>query len=173
MVQVMIKKCGPADMQTIRDMAQTVFRETYKEILSPEQMEYMMEWMYSMESLHRQMEDGHVYYMAHHDGVPAGYLSVQREGVNEDGTEVFHLQKIYVLPRFQGKRVGQTLFDTAIGHVRSAKKGEKALMELNVNRANKAVEFYRHQGMAILRQGDFDIGEGFYMNDYIMGLTIG
>ena len=40
-------------------------------------------------------------------------------------------------------------------------------------RSYKAVEFYRHQGMTILRQGDFDIGEGFYMNDYIMGLTIG
>ena len=173
MEEVLIKKCGPEDMQTIHDMAQTVFRETYKEILSPEQMEYMMEWMYSMDSLQRQLEEGHVYYMALYDGVPAGYLSVQREGTDGEGREVFHLQKIYVLPLFQGKRVGQALFDTAIGHVRGAKMGEKALMELNVNRANKAVEFYRHQGMTILRQGDFDIGEGFYMNDYIMGLTIG
>ena len=32
--------------------------------------------------------------------------------------------------------------------------------------------FYRHLGMTVLRQGDFHIGNGFYMNDYIMGLDL-
>lgn len=45
-------------------------------------------------------------------------------------------------------------------------------VELNVNRNNQAVGFYRHLGMEILRQGDFHIGNGFYMNDYIMGLNL-
>ena len=45
-------------------------------------------------------------------------------------------------------------------------------MELNVNRNNKALQFYEHMGMRKLREGDFPIGNGYYMNDYIMGLDI-
>ena len=36
----------------------------------------------------------------------------------------------------------------------------------------KAVKFYERMGMRKLREGDFEIGGGFYMNDYIMGLEI-
>lgn len=42
------------------------------------------------------------------------------------------------------------------------------VFELNVNRYNKALEFYLRMGMQIDRSGDFDIGGGFYMNDYIL-----
>ena len=45
-------------------------------------------------------------------------------------------------------------------------------MVLNVNRNNNAVSFYRKMGMEILGQGDFDIGSGYYMNDYIMSLDL-
>lgn len=45
-------------------------------------------------------------------------------------------------------------------------------MELNVNRNNKALQFYEYMGMRKLRKGDFPIGNGYYMNDYIMGLDI-
>lgn len=172
MKELIITKAGAGDMQTIHDMAQVVFRHTYRDILSPEQMEYMMEWMYSPENLARQLEDGNCYYIAYSGGEPCGYLSVQREGVDPEGVEVFHLQKIYVLPTFQGGGLGRRLFDQTITHVRESKRSPKARIELNVNRSNPAVGFYKHLGLNILRQGDFHIGEGFYMNDYIMGIEL-
>lgn len=46
------------------------------------------------------------------------------------------------------------------------------MLELNVNRNNKALHFYEHMGMKKLREGDFPIGNGYYMNDYIMGKEI-
>ena len=46
------------------------------------------------------------------------------------------------------------------------------VMELNVNRDNKAVTFYEHMGMHKDRQGDFPIGNGFFMNDYIMAMDL-
>ena len=46
-------------------------------------------------------------------------------------------------------------------------------MRLNVNRGNaKAIDFYLHMGMYKASEGDFDIGYGFQMNDYIMALDI-
>jgi ribosomal protein S18 acetylase RimI-like enzyme len=172
MIEYKVERAGEEDLQLVHNMAEIVFRHTYREILSPEQMEYMMDWMYSMPSLRRQIEDGHVYHIAWKDGVPCGYVSVQPEGRTENGRMLFHLQKIYVLPSEQGSGLGRLLFDTALDHMRREAGGRPASLELNVNRNNPAIGFYQHLGMKILRQGDFHIGNGFYMNDFIMGIDI-
>lgn len=163
---------GPEDMMLVHDMAEVVFRHTYRDILSGEQMEYMMDWMYSSASLRRQLEEGHVYYIAYRDGRPCGYVSVQHDGFTEGGRMLFHLHKIYVMPSEQGSGLGRLLFETAMDHIRKECGGFPAAVELNVNRNNAAIGFYLHLGLKILRQGDFHIGNGFYMNDYIMGLDI-
>ncbi len=167
-----IRLAGTNDLQTIHEMAEVVFRETYKTILSAEQMDYMMEWMYSLPNLEKQVALGHTYYIAWNGVEPQGYVSVRKDSVDADGTEVWHLEKIYVMPSAQGKGLGFRLLETAKQHVRDNKSGLKARIELNVNRNNPAVGFYRRQGLSILRQGDFPIGNGFYMNDYIMGISV-
>ena len=55
---------------------------------------------------------------------------------------------------------------------KDARDGRHSRIELNVNKFNKAVEFYRHLGMRVLVEEDFPIGNGFYKTDYIMGLDI-
>ena len=156
----------------IHNMAEVVFRHTYRDILSPEQMEYMMDWMYSPASLRKQLDEGHEYYIVFRDDVPCGYVSVQPDGLTEEGRLLFHLQKIYVLPSEQGRGPGRILFDRALFHIRSVASGKPAMLELNVNRNNPSIGFYRHLGLTIRRQGDFHIGNGFYMNDYIMGCEV-
>ena len=164
----MIRKATADDIPVIRAMADVVFRQTYREILSPEQMDYMMDWMYSEESLHRQMlEEGIVFFLD--EG--RGYASVRQDGQTSDGRERFHLEKLYVMPDCQGCGLGRRLFETAAGYVRSLSSGHPRL-ELNVNRNNPAVRFYEHIGMYPDRSGDFPIGKGFYMNDYIMAIDL-
>ena len=41
-------------------------------------------------------------------------------------------------------------------------------LQLNVNRNNKAKEFYERQGFAVIKEEDIDIGNGYLMNDYVM-----
>lgn len=162
-----IRKATLEDIEMINRLAWIVFPHTYKEILSPEQMEYMMDWMYSPENLHKQMtEDGHIYYLAFEGDEPAGYLSIQPEGEH-----TYHLQKIYVLPSFQRKKLGKLLFEQAIKAIKELHP-EPCQMRLNVNRQNKALTFYEKMGMKKVDEGDFHIGNGYYMNDYIMGLDI-
>ena len=162
-----IRDASERDIDLIRRLAGEAFPATYRELLTPGQLDYMMEWMYSEASLRRQLAEGHHYFIAETDGEPCGYVSVERQG-----ERLFHLQKIYVLPRFQGCGAGAFLFRTAVAHVR-ALQPEACRMELNVNRGNRALHFYEHMGMRRLREGDFPIGNGFYMNDYIMGLDLG
>ena len=162
-----IQKVTVADCELINKMAGEVFPATYKEILSPEQLDYMMDWMYAPENIRKQMEEeGHVYFIAYKEGKPCGYVSVQQQE-----KDIFHLQKIYVLPHFQGSHCGSFLFKEAIKYIKEIHP-EPCLMELNVNRNNKALQFYQHMGMRKLREGDFPIGNGYYTNDYIMGLDI-
>lgn len=162
-----IRKATTNDISLIHEMAWVVFPHTYKEILTPEQIDYMMEWMYSEDSLHKQMEkDGHIYYLAFKEDEPAGYLSIQPEGEH-----VFHLQKIYVLPSFQRMKLGKQLFEQAIKAIKEFHPAP-CQMRLNVNRQNKALAFYERMGMVKVDEGDFPIGNGYYMNDFIMGMDI-
>ena len=112
-------------------------------------------------------EDGHTYFIAYEGDEPAGYLSIQPEGEH-----TYHLQKIYVLPSFQGKKLGKQLFNHAIEAIKGLHP-EPCEMRLNVNRYNtKAVDFYFRMGMKKVFEGDFDIGHGYLMTDYIMALDI-
>lgn len=163
-----IRKASLQDIDLIHRLAWIVFPHTYKELLTPGQIEYMMNWMYSKENLHKQMtEEGHIYYLAFHGNEPAGYLSIQPEGEH-----TYHLQKIYVLPSFQGMKLGKLLFEQAIKAIKGLHPAP-CQMRLNVNRYNtKAVEFYQRMGMTKIFEGDFEIGLGYLMTDYIMALDI-
>ena len=160
------RKAGIEDIPLIRNLAERSFLPTYKEILSSDQLDWMFDWMYSVDSLQQQIEDGHVFFIAYEGDLPCGYVSVERQG-----DALFHLQKIYVLPDFQGQHLGSFLFRQAIKYIKEIHPAP-CLMELNVNRNNKAKSFYEHMGFSVARSGDFPIGNGYYMNDYIMGLNI-
>ena len=162
-------KATKADLPTIHDMAQVTFRHTYREMLSPDQIDYMMEWMYALPSLEKQLNDGHVYYIAMLGDEPCGYVSVQYEGDTSDGKAQFHLHKIYIMPAHQGEGLGRLLFNQVLDFARNAASGKPIAIELNMNRDNPALHFYQHMGLKILRSGDFHIGNGYYMNDYILG----
>ena len=78
-----------------------------------------------------------------------------------------------MLPSEQGKGLGKFLFKTAVDYIRSQVPDLPFRIELNVNRNNtKAIRFYEHMGMHKVSQGDFPIGNGYYMNDYIMALEV-
>ena len=163
-----IRKATLDDISIINRVAWIVFPHTYEEVLSVNQVAYMMDWMYSPENILKQMtEDGHIYYLAFQGDEPVGYLSFQPEGEH-----IYHLQKFYVLPSFQGMKLGKLLFQQAIDAIKELHPAP-CQMRLNVNRQNtKAIEFYQRMGMNILSEGDFDIGRGYLMQDYIMGLDI-
>jgi ribosomal protein S18 acetylase RimI-like enzyme len=155
------------DIPTIQQIANQTWFDTYTSILSEDQLDYMFEMMYSSRSLRTQMEEGHTFYMAYYNNKPCGYVSIEHDTDN-----IFHLQKLYVDPSFQGLGIGKTLLHTAFKHACKECEEPECIVELNVNRNNKALEFYKKMGMEINRQGDFPIGSGFCMCDYIMRIKL-
>jgi GNAT superfamily N-acetyltransferase len=167
-----VRRAAREDIPLIRSMADVAFRDTYRDILSPDQMDYMLDWMYSETSLERQMgSDGHIYFIAESDeGEPFSYFSVQPLGRQEDDAYLFEFQKLYLLPEWRGKGLGGKLFNYVLQFAKDAAEGQPCRIQLHVNRYNsRAVAMYRHYGMEVLVEADFPIGKGYYMNDYVMG----
>jgi len=155
-----IRKAYPTDIPLIRDMAYKIWPSTYGSILSKDQIDYMLGWFYSEKELHEQMGQ-HIEFIIVYDGVhPVGFASF---GLSEP--QVYKLHKIYVLPSQQGKGTGRFIIDQLIKAMKA--KGATSLL-LNVNRQNNAKNFYEKLGFTVIKEEDIDIGNGYFMNDYVM-----
>ncbi len=148
------------DISLIRELTFKVWPQTYAAIISHEQIEYMLEMMYSEASLKNQMEEGSQFVIVYDDKEPVGFASFQ-----EIEPQVFKLHKIYVLPSQQGKGTGKFVINHIIEKIKN--KNAKAL-QLQVNRYNKAKNFYEKLGFSVLKEINLDIGNGYFMNDYVM-----
>jgi len=155
-----IRPAAISDIQLIRNISFEVWPKTYSSILTPDQIDYMMELIYSEASLQQQMAKGHQFVLVYDDEQPVGFASF-----NEIEPGVYKLQKIYVSSNLQGKGTGKYLMDHIINLIKP--KGATAL-RLNVNRHNKARYFYERLGFGIIAEEDIDIGNGYFMNDYVM-----
>ncbi|MDR3253232.1 MAG: GNAT family N-acetyltransferase [Tannerella sp.] len=164
-MNLFVRHADTGDCALIRDIASRIWEPAYGSILSKEQLIYMFEMMYSVESLHRQMTvEQHHYMLLYVDDAPSGYLSIERKS-----DDLFIYQKIYVLPTLHGQGLGRYLFNQGIEYIRSCLHPDAPFtIELYVNRANPAVDFYLHLGMSIVDTRDHYIGNDYYMNDYVM-----
>lgn len=155
-----IRKAFPADIPLIRDMAYKIWPSTYGSILSQEQIDYMLDLFYSEKALHEQMEQ-HIEFIIVYDGVhPVGFASF---GLSLP--RVYKLHKIYVLPSQQGRGTGRFIIDQL---VKAMKTKDAISLQLNVNRQNNAKSFYEKLGFVVINEEDIDIGNGYFMNDYVM-----
>jgi GNAT superfamily N-acetyltransferase len=160
-----IKSAAFSDLPVIHNLAHRIWPRAYCDILSREQLEYMLEEIYSLASLQNQFVVlRHNFILVFDNEMPVGFASFSPK--EENGT-IYRLHKIYVLPQQQGTGTGKLLLTHIINLIRPL--GATSL-ELNVNRYNKARVFYEKQGFIISGSEDIDIGQGFFMNDYVMKL---
>ena len=158
-----IRKASITDYNTIYKIAIHVWDATYKDILTPEQMEYMINLFYSEEAINDQIAiKGHQFLLAVADnGEYLGFASYEINYLSE----TTKLHKLYVLPQAHGKGIGKALV-TVIENAAKRNSNDKLL--LNVNRFNPAVHFYLKSGFENMGEDDVDIGNGYVMEDYLM-----
>lgn len=160
-----IKQAGIKDLNMISKLAYDIWPSAYGSILGKDQLEYMLNMIYSISSLEHQFNIlKHNFILVFDNEVPVGFASFS----SHEDSAIFHLNKIYVLPDQQKKNIGKIMLQYVIEEIKI--KGAASL-QLNVNRNNKALHFYEKQGFKIIREEDIDIGSGYFMNDYIMELS--
>ena len=167
MNELIIRPATLSDRALIRSISERTWPSTYGHIISQEQIDFMLEWMYSDVSLEKQMNTVCEFYIANLNGDDVGFCSVSPEA--EDTNEVAHkLNKLYVLPSAQGTGAGKALLNKSI---EVAKASGSSSLFLQVNKQNDAYAFYLKHGFVKEQEFKFDIGNGFFMDDYVMRFT--
>lgn len=162
---ISIAQATEVQLPIIQTIAHQTWPDTFAAILSPEQIDYMLEMMYSDEALSQQInEKNHVFLLAQEtdNGSYLGFLSYE---LNYKGVPKTKIHKIYLLPASQGKGVGKQLIETV---VTLAKATQNNTLSLNVNLHNKAIQFYERLEFKHVATEQIDIGNGFVMDDYVM-----
>lgn len=147
------------DLNTISNLAREIWNQHYISIIGKEQVDYMLDKMYNLDSLTDQLfNKKHVFYLIKLDNLNIGFISISSENKND-----YFLHKFYI---------NQNKANSGIG-TETLKQIESLLvpktLTLTVNRQNfKSINFYFKNGFTIQSVEDFDIGNGFLMNDFVM-----
>ena len=160
-----IRLTDTTDILTIQSIAQQTWPSAYGNILSAEQITYMLAMMYSPEAQLEQRNKGHIFLLLLEEDAAMGFVSYQFN--YQPGTTKIH--KIYVLPSTQGKGYGKALIEEVMEIARAA---QQTHLRLDVNYRNKAIGFYEHLGFEKIGRVNTDIGHGYLMEDNIMEMHL-
>lgn len=146
------------DFALIQALAKRIWPYTYGTILTPEQIEYMLEWMYAPKALQSDFENGIRFFLVYADGCAVGYVGY---GPAENREAMIH--KVYLLPDQHHRGIGQAMLREALSRIRA--EGYSSAI-LHVNRFNeRAIKAYHRAGFSTRRSVVTDIGHGFVMDD--------
>lgn len=159
---VTIEPAAAARIPLVQQLAHEIWHQHYPAILSAAQIDFMLERGYSHAALLRFVEERDAgLALAKLEGDAVGFAAWYRVDPS-----TMKLDKLYVRPRHHGAGIGRALIEHVAAKARAAGCGS---LTLNVNRQNaSAIAAYERCGFAIRERGDFPIGGGFVMEDFIM-----
>lgn len=148
------------DIKAVADLATVIWHEHFASILSPEQIDYMVEKFQSYPAIKKAVEiDGYRYYMACDNDDLCGYL-----GVHDEGDGVIFISKVYVRCDKRKRGIASMLLKRLAEDFPEAKK-----WYLTVNKYNYgSIAVYEKRGFKKTQDIVTDIGNGFVMDDYVM-----
>lgn len=160
---ITISEATVNDIKTIQEITYTTWPITYGQILTEEQLKYMLDLFYSEEALALQIQNKEqLFYLISDENAVLGFIGIEHNYKNQTSTKI---HKIYLLPETQGKGIGKAVIEK-IGKL--ALENNSTSLILNVNRFNKALNFYKKTGFKIIDEVNVEIGNGYLMEDYVM-----
>ena len=129
---MIIEKLEKKELLRVQEIAKLTWPDTFKEILSPDQIDYMLNWMYSAESLLDQMiVKKHQFYLIRNENQAIGFFSFSSQN-----SEDYFIHKFYIDQQISNTGIGSKSLNYLIEVVKP-----KSLM-LTVNRSNfKSINF--------------------------------
>jgi len=172
MEHVIIKKVTLDELETLQLISKKTFRETFTLQNSYADMEKYLAEELNLEKLSVELNNNESeFYFAIWNDEVVGYIKIN---VGDAQTEFkdpnsLEIERIYVLKTFQGKQIGQVLFNHALD---IANKKEMDYLWLGVWEENiKAINFYKKNGLAIFSSHIFKLGNDV-QTDVLMKLHL-
>ena len=160
MPNIMIKTANIADAPLLETLAKEIWTQHYANIITMEQIRYMVENFQSAEAIVQDMQIGAVYDIAYTDGEPCGYSAAA-----PDGAGLF-LSKLYVRQSCRGLGIARAIVSRI--EERARQSGAQRVW-LKCNKYNtESLAAYERLGFSVAYPCVTDIGGGFVMDDYAL-----
>jgi GNAT superfamily N-acetyltransferase len=160
---ITIREIDAKELEIIQWLAHEIWPLVYVNMISRDQIDYMLKWMYSKEKLIEDYRKGVQFVVMGHESDDFGFVAFELK------QEETFLHKLYLHPNYHGKGLGKDLLSHV---VKACLDNNSSTLRLTVNRNNPNVAFYLSQGFFVEQEKDFDIGQGYWMNDYVMKKVI-
>ena len=146
------------NIKELASLASAIWHEYWTCILSPEQIDYMVDKFQSENAMKNQIEnENYTYYFILSDNQLAGYFGVS------DKKDYLFLSKLYIKKEFRHQGIGAKAFE------KIKKIADGKPIRLTVNKYNtNTIKAYKKWGFKTIDAVVTDIGNGFVMDDYIM-----
>ena len=147
-----------SDIKELASLASSIWHEYWTCLLSPEQIDYMVENFQSEKAIKEQIEDeNYTYYFIKSDNENVGYFGIS------DKRDFLFLSKIYIRKEFRHKGIGTKAFNK----IKELALGKPIRLTVNKHNTN-SINAYKKWGFKTIDAVVTDIGSGFVMDDYIM-----
>lgn len=170
--EIHIEPVTKDDLDVLRELSISTFYESFILANSEKNMQDYINIHLTREKLTMELEDSNSkFYFVLLDGNPVGYLKIntgksQTELQSENSVEI---ERIYVDKNYQGKKLGQVLFEKATDVARDLKA---QYLWLGVWEKNEgAMKFYERNGLEKFSEHLFKLGDDI-QTDIMMRLKL-
>ncbi|WP_207531828.1 GNAT family N-acetyltransferase [Desertivirga arenae] len=160
MEEIEIRKVTVDDLEALQRIAKETFAETFSDSNNEENMAKYLDEGFSIEKLTREVHNGaSQFYFALLNKEVVGYLKLNTGNAQTEAQDdhAFEIERIYVLAKYHGKKVGQVLYNKA---VQVAEELNATYLWLGVWEENtRAIRFYQKNGFVAFDKHIFKLGE--------------
>ena len=159
-ITITIRPVMATDLGTLQKIGRQTFFETFSATNTRENMAKYLDGDFAMEKLATQLRnDGSSFYFAELNGEAIGYLKLNtgQSQTEPQDDEALEIERIYVLQAYQGRKVGQMLYEKAL---QVAEQKNVPYIWLGVWEQNlRAIRFYQKNGFTEFNKHVFRLGD--------------
>ncbi|MET1254715.1 GNAT family N-acetyltransferase [Aliikangiella maris] len=156
---IKIQQASDLSIPLIAPLARTIWEEHYTPIIGKAQVDYMLNQFQSVQAIVQQITQGMMYYLVYQNDVLCGYFAIKIEQKD------LFISKFYLSATTRGQGISRIML-AFIEQQANASACEQ--LSLTVNKDNSARKAYEKLGFSVQKSIKADIGEGYYMDDYVM-----
>jgi len=167
-----IEKVDATQVVALQKIGKQTFFETFADSNTTEDMEKYLTNSFAKSKLIKELNNPNSsFYLAKLNSRIVGYLKVNWSDAQTETQEpgAFEIERIYVLNKFHGKKIGQLLFKKALNIAESKSSNYLWLGVWEKN--SKAIRFYEKNGFKVFDKHSFIVGND-KQTDILMKLQI-
>lgn len=158
--KIELKQVWSRDLDQLQEIGRKTFAETFSSHNREEDMHTYLDDKFSTRNLEKELSDTNSeFYFAMLDERVVGYLKIN-SGTSQTelkDPQALEIERIYVLNKFHGLKVGQFLYDKAIEMARG--KGLNYVWLGVWEKNERAIRFYKKNGFVEFNRHIFKLGD--------------